>query len=130
MSLVGRIRRLEGRPRGGRLSAADLADVERFTAVARTRPLRSYQVAVARAIASSIEQGRGDIITVMMARQMGKNQTSAALEHYLPHRLAGAGGQVVKAALTFKPQIINSKLRLEAELQGPYSRERWRAVYG
>jgi hypothetical protein len=53
---------------------------------------------VARAVVESIEAGRGDVLTVMMARQMGKNQLSAALEHYLLHRFAAAGGQIVKCS--------------------------------
>jgi hypothetical protein len=57
----------------------------------------------------SIEAVCGDVLTVMTARQMGKNQLSAALVHYLLHRFADAGGQIVKCALTFKPQVINSK---------------------
>jgi superfamily II DNA or RNA helicase len=49
-----------------------LSDVERFTAVAGTRPLRPYQVEAARAVVESVRAGRGDVISVMMARQMGK----------------------------------------------------------
>src|SRR5919198_111125 len=130
MSLRARIRKLERRPRRVRLDTELLADVVRFNEVAGSRPLRPYQAEVARAVVESIEAGRGDVLTVMMARQMGKNQLSAALEHYLLHRCADAGGQIVKCAPTFKPQVINSKQRLERELAGPYSRGRWRGEYG
>jgi len=107
-----------------------LSDVERFTAVAGTRPLRPYQVEAARAIVSSVRAGRGDVISVMMARQMGKNQTSAALELYLLNLFAGAGGQIVKAAPTFTPQLVTSKIRLERELSAPFCAGRWRSEYG
>ncbi len=107
-----------------------LADVERFVAVAGTRPLRPYQVEAARAVAASVRAGHGDVITVMMARQMGKNQTSAALELYLLNLFAGRGGQIVKAAPTFAPQLITSKQRLERELDAPFSAGRWRGEHG
>ncbi len=85
-----------------------LSDVERFTAVAGTRPLRPYQVEAARAVVESVRAGRGDVISVMMARQMGKNQLSAALELYLLNLFAGKGGQIVKTAPTFAPQLVTS----------------------
>ncbi len=107
-----------------------LSDVGRFVAVAGTRPLRPYQVEVARAIATSVRAGYGDTISVMMSRQMGKNQTSAALELYLLNLFAGQGGQIVKAAPTFTPQLITSKTRLERELSAPFSAGRWRGEYG
>lgn len=107
-----------------------LADVGRFTAVAGTRPLRSYQAEAARAVVESVRAGRGDTITIMMARQMGKNQTSAALELYLLNVYAGSGGQIVKCAPTFLPQLITSKQRLERELRAPFSAGRWRGEHG
>ncbi|MFI5267407.1 MAG: hypothetical protein ACHQ7M_08530, partial [Chloroflexota bacterium] len=81
------------------------------------RPLRPYQLLAARAIVRSVLQGEGRTFTVMMARQMGKNELSAHVEAYLlfVHRVAG--GTVVKAAPTFKPQLINSKMRLERVLK-------------
>jgi type I site-specific restriction endonuclease len=96
MSLRARIKKLERRPRQARLDPEALADVVRFNEVAGSRLLRPYQAEVARAVVESIAAGRGDVLTVMMARQMGKNQLSAALEHYLLHRFADAGGQIVK----------------------------------
>src|SRR5947209_19258354 len=130
MSLRARVKKLERRPRRVRMAPELLSDVVRFNEVAGSRPLRPYQAEVARAVVESIEAGRGDVLTVMMARQMGKNQLSAALEHYLLHRFAGAGGQIVKCAPTFKPQVINSKQRLERELAGSYSPGRWLGGYG
>ncbi len=107
-----------------------LSDVERFTAVAGTRPLRPYQVEAARAVVESMRAGRGDVISVMMARQMGKNQLSAALELYLLNLFAGKGGQIVKTAPTFAPQLVTSKMRLERELSAPFCAGRWRGEYG
>jgi len=107
-----------------------LGDVGRFTEVAGTRPLRPYQAEVARAVVASVRGGYGDVISVMMARQMGKNQTSAALELYLLNLFAGRGGQIVKAAPTFTPQLVTSKMRLERELSAPFCAGRWRGEYG
>src|SRR5437764_12783760 len=101
MRARARMTQLERRPRRVRLDPELLADIVRFNEVAGSRPLRPYQAEVARAVVESIEAGRGDVLTVMMARQMGKNQLSAALEHYLLHRFAEAGGQLVKSGPTF-----------------------------
>ncbi|HLQ35002.1 MAG TPA: hypothetical protein VK457_20130 [Chloroflexota bacterium] len=91
-------------------------DVGLFSAMLLRRPLRDYQLLAARAIADSVLRQRGRTFTIMMARQMGKNELSAHLEAYLlyVHRLEG--GTIVKAAPTFKPQLINSKMRLERVL--------------
>ena len=128
--LRARLDRLEARPRERRYPEGLLDNVARFTAEVGSRPLRPYQVTVAEAVLDSVRRGRGDVITVMMARQMGKNQTSAALEYYLLGLFSRAGGQMVKAAPTFKPQIINSMLRLGRELEGPYTAGRSRPVFG
>jgi hypothetical protein len=55
----------------------------------------------------------------MFARQMGKNELSAHLEAYLLGLYSGQGGNIVKAAPTFKPQVISSKERLEWVLSNP-----------
>ncbi|MFI5269822.1 MAG: hypothetical protein ACHQ7M_20790, partial [Chloroflexota bacterium] len=77
--------------------AADIGD---FSKAFVGRPLRPYQLLAARAIVRSVLQGEGRTFTVMMARQMGKNELSAHVEAYLlfVHRVAG--GTVVKAAPT------------------------------
>ncbi|MBE3560102.1 MAG: hypothetical protein IMW89_12880 [Ktedonobacteraceae bacterium] len=77
-------------------------------------PLYPYQEAIGEAIIDSVSHGRGLTFSVMLARQMGKNQLSAVIEAYL---LAyNREGTIVKAAPTFTPQIINSRLRLHALL--------------
>src|SRR5579863_4673142 len=86
------------------------------------KPLYPYQSAVAEAVLSSVFGGQGRIITVMMSRQSGKNQLSAVLEAYLLVRMPQ--GTIVKAAPTFTPQIINSRLRLHSMLDTPLTRER------
>src|SRR5690349_20782679 len=89
-----------------------LSDIQPFSAAVLGRPLRQYQVDVARAILRSIEDQAGRTFTVMMPRQSGKNETSAQLEAFLLTRHQKVGGSIVKAAPTFTPQIINSIKRL------------------
>src|SRR5579872_1105053 len=86
------------------------------------RPLYPYQSEVAEAIVASVLGGHGSIFTVMMSRQSGKNQLSAVLEAYLLACMAE--GTIVKAAPTFNPQILNSRLRLLTLLDTPPTRER------
>src|SRR5271165_3934669 len=88
-----------------------------------------YQRVVAEAIIKSVREKRGEIITVMFARQMGKNQVSAVVEAYL---LAYCDhGTIVKAAPTADPQVKVSMKRLRSLLseKAQYTMERkmWRA---
>ena len=97
-------------------------DIAAFARRVVGKPLYPYQVEVAEAIIASIEGGHGQIITVMMARQAGKNQLSAMVEAYLLYRYSE--GAIVKAAPTFHPQIRNSYERLKRLLAGSELRER------
>jgi hypothetical protein len=76
-------------------------------------PLYPYQTPWADRIVEAASEGRNETIVVEMSRQSGKNETSAQLEALLLARLGGRGGAMVKCAPTWKPQIVNSKLRLE-----------------
>lgn len=108
-----------------------LGDIERFARVLLGRELREYQVAPLRAILASIVGRQGRTVTVQYARQMGKNELSAVLECYLLTLCAGRGGSLVKGAPAFKPQVVNSLLRLDGLLEAnPLTRGRWRARYG
>jgi hypothetical protein len=107
-----------------------LSDIGSFSQVG-SRPLRAYQLECARAVVQAVLHGEGKVFTVMLARQMGKNETSAQLEAYLMALYARQGGCVVKAAPSFKPQLINSILRLKATLQSnPLTRKRWKSAFG
>ncbi len=94
------------------------------------RPLRPYQIEPLRAIVRSVRQRAGRVFTVMFARQMGKNELSAHLEAYLLTICSQAGGSIVKAAPTFKPQATLSKGRLEATLARSTLRQNWRSEGG
>ena len=106
-----------------------LSDIGVWSA-ASGRALRAYQAECARAILSSVVGQEGRTYTVMFARQMGKNETSAQLEAYLLRLYAERGGIIVKAAPSFKPQIITSMLRLKAVLNAhPLTRGQWQPAY-
>ncbi len=77
----------------------------------------------------SVLHHRGLTFTVMYARQMGKNELSAILEAYLLTLYQQRGGSLVKAAPTFKPQLINSMMRLDALLQNGPTKGKVRARF-
>jgi len=106
-----------------------LSDIGAWSA-ASGRPLRAYQAECARAVIALVREQRGHTFTVMFARQMGKNETSAQLEAYLLALYGGRGGSIVKAAPAFKPQIITSMLRLKDTLNAhPLTCGRWEPAY-
>ena len=78
--------------------------------------LRPYQVEAGRAIARSVFQHRGDSISVMMARQAGKNELSAQLELLLLMTHMARGVDAIKCAPTFQPQARISLRRLWSRL--------------
>jgi hypothetical protein len=88
--------------------------------------LRPYQLEAGRAVLDSVFGGRGLTISVMMARQGGKNELSAQLEVLLltAHMLTDA--DAIKCAPTFRPQALLSLRRLWTRLQeaglGPWCR--------
>jgi hypothetical protein len=108
----------------GALRAA-LGHLEIWSRLVLGRPLRPYQLEPAAAILRSIAHGRGDAITVMMSRQAGKNELSAHVESFLLVNRQRRMETLVKAAPTFKPQTINSILRLTTLLDNPMTAGRW-----
>src|SRR5688572_333905 len=87
--------------------------LNRFSKFGRARRLHDYQRLVGGHILRSIASNLGITFTVMMARQMGKNELSAHLEAHLLVQHARTGGSIVKAAPTFRPQVTTSLMRLE-----------------
>lgn len=92
--------------------------------------LRPYQAEPARAIVESVRRGLGLTFLVEMGRQMGKNETSAWVESVLLARAMAAGGSGVKAAPTFKPQVLYSIERLTGALERAGLAEWARVVEG
>ena len=83
----------------------------RPTALPRLRP---YQAEVARAILALAAAREGGSISVLIARQGGKNEVSAQVELALLLTRAMRGGTLVKCAPTFAPQAVLSRDRLLA----------------
>jgi hypothetical protein len=92
----------------------------------RTVRLRPYQLEAGRAVLESVFGRQGGTISIMMARQGGKNELSAQLEVLLltAHMLIDA--DAIKCAPTFDPQARLSMRRLWTRLQeaglGPWCR--------
>ena len=61
----------------------------------------------------------------MMSRQSGKNELAAVLHAYLLYLWALEGGDIIVAAPSFKPQIVNSERRLHEVLDMPISHDLW-----
>ena len=103
---------------------AFLSDIGAFSRAVVRRPLRSYQLEPATAIIESVLCRRGDTFAVVMSRQAGKNELSAQLEAYLMNLFQQVrGASIVKAAPTYKPQTINSKMRLRDCLDNAWNRD-------
>lgn len=76
-------------------------------------PLYRYQTGWAQYVLETVAAHRNEQIVVKMPRQSGKNETSAQLEIAIMARFGARGGEIVKCAPTFKPQVLNSKLRFD-----------------
>jgi Terminase RNaseH-like domain len=87
-----------------------------------------YQLEVLEALVAALNCGQGGIYTVMMARQSGKNELSAILEAYL--LATRTAGTIIKAAPTYKPQVINSRMRLMTMLESPFLKARVWTAHG
>jgi hypothetical protein len=101
---------------------AFLRDIRLFSRLVVQRELRKYQLEAARAIVDSVINRRGLTFAVVMSRQAGKNELSAQLEAYLMNLFQQVrGASLVKASPTFKPQTVNSKMRLRDCLENPWN---------
>ncbi|MBI4493120.1 MAG: hypothetical protein HY690_10060 [Chloroflexi bacterium] len=107
-----------------------LEDIGTFSHAVCGTPLRPYQLEPARAIVDSVLHRRGLTFSVMMSRQAGKNELSAQLEAYLLNLFQRRGGNLIKCAPTFNPQILHSRQRLEARLENPLNQGRWSTAFG
>ena len=92
--------------------------------------LRPYQVEVGRAVLDSVLHRRGLTFSVEVARQGGKNELSAQMEVLLLTLFMGKGGNLVKAAPTFRPQGLISLERLQDRLNQAGYGGFWRREHG
>jgi len=75
--------------------------------------LYPYQLEIFHAVLDSVWNRLGLTFTVEMARQGGKNETSAHIESAILAWFAAEGGDSIKCAPSFRPQAIISRRRLE-----------------
>ncbi|MCX6000793.1 MAG: hypothetical protein NTU41_14775, partial [Chloroflexi bacterium] len=92
--------------------------------------LRPYQTAVATSVWQSIQDRLGRTFSVEIARQGGKNELSAILEVSLLTVHLEAGGTLIKASPTFKPQTIISMERLKQRLNDYGFGRAWHSEMG
>lgn len=76
-------------------------------------PLYAYQTGVAQHMVQAINERSNTITTLEMPRQSGKNQLAAILQTATLARHGNQDVMAVVASPTFKPQIVNSKMRFE-----------------
>ncbi|MFO7780734.1 MAG: hypothetical protein R6W94_03835 [Spirochaetia bacterium] len=107
-----------------------LSDINNFGRLVLKRPLRRYQLRPAEAVLRSVLEHQGPTFAVMMSRQPGKNELSAQLEAYLLNLYRLRGGQIVKGSPTFKPQTVNSILRLTDRLSNFWNQDQFRRREG
>jgi hypothetical protein len=96
----------------------------------KLEPLRPYQDAAACAILQSVAANSGLTFTVEIARQGGKNELSARLQHLLLIINAKRSFNLVKCSPTFHPQAMISIGRLKATLDGTGCAGLWAPEYG
>jgi hypothetical protein len=100
------------------------SDVGAFSrAVQPARRLRPYQLGFARAVAESVVAGRGDSFAAVFSRQSGKDETLAQLCAWLLSRYRIAGGGVIVATPSLRPQGIIARDRLLARLDSVLTRD-------
>lgn len=103
-----------------------LLDIEVFSRKILLRPLRGYQLEVARAILDSVINYRGLEIAAVFSRQSGKNEIAAHVECFLLNLYSHISGAViVKTAPTAKPQLDRSKRRLAWALGNCWNKGKW-----
>ncbi len=93
-----------------------LGSFQDFTRKGGGMPLRTYQLAPARAILESIRLGLGLDFVVIMPRQAGKDEMLAHLKAYLMRVMWRKDRCMVEVNPTYKPQTINAIMRLENRL--------------
>lgn len=88
-------------------------------------PLYPYQTQWAQAVLDTIVAGRNETIIVEMSRQSGKNQGQAAYQVATLARFGSRDRSIVACAPTYRPQLINSKMRFDSLAQRVTAKTPW-----
>lgn len=88
------------------------------------RPLRGPQAEVIKRVEAFVAKHEGGVMTIRSARQTGKNEIAAVLQrrHLWHHQFSPYRRTWIRTAPTYKPQIVNSKKRLNEMLRIGFSR--------
>ena len=79
------------------------------------RPLRGVQAEIITRVEEHVAAHEGGVMTILSARQTGKNETAANLQrrHLWKNAKSDRVSSWIRTAPTHEPQIVNSKKRLE-----------------
>jgi hypothetical protein len=88
-------------------------------------PLFSPQVEAVNLIEKHLLERSGKIVPIRSARQTMKNEVSATVQLRCFHRFRSVGGNYIRTAPTYKPQVVNSKRRLEKMLRADPLIKKW-----
>ena len=72
-------------------------------------PLLPPQVEAVKLMEKHILEASGKVVPIRSARQTMKNEVSATVQMRTFHRFRSKGGNYIRTAPTYKPQIVNSK---------------------
>jgi hypothetical protein len=83
------------------------------------RPLRGPQLEILQKAERFVGDHRGGVMTIMLPRQIGKNELAAVLQrrHLWRRQYASLPEIWIRTAPTLRPQIVNSKKRLRDVLK-------------
>ncbi|HUU45672.1 MAG TPA: hypothetical protein VM118_08050, partial [Acidobacteriota bacterium] len=81
--------------------------LEKANAPGTAKPLRPEQVRILKDVELLMGDGTGDTMTIRLPRQYGKNEIAAEIHKRHLLRRCVSGGTIVRAAPTFRPQIVN-----------------------
>lgn len=90
-----------------------LCDPEYHRAVFCGQPLYPPQIEAIELVERHMRERSGKVITIRSSRQTMKNECSATIHARALALYRSIGGTIIRSAPTHKPQIVNSKLRLE-----------------
>lgn len=94
-------------------------------------PLYWPQIEAINMVERHIAERTSQIIPIRSSRQTMKNECSAMCQIRAFTRNRHRGGAYIRTAPTYKPQIVNSKLRLEKMLRNdPLTRGKWKTREG
>lgn len=94
-----------------------LTDASWYRAFITKDPLYPFQFKIISLLQKEMLKPQGGMFTIRLPRQSGKNEISAFLQKWAMLAFQKRGGIYIRTAPTYRPQIVNSKLRLESSFK-------------